>query len=594
MSTMVMPDVLDLSQILKKPYVHPAEVTRELPGDALRGARVTLINMPIREQAKPNNGPLGPALLAARLMERGAEVTLVDLNAYRIHDHEAERRNLPNGRVLSMEEAESLLARTFARAGDQDLIGLSGLITTLRWQEAVAVMCRRLQPAALMASGGGLATEFREVLFRWIPELDAVAHSEGDDVILKMAYDAKLIRERGLNHAVSSGKLAPYLLDVLGGRPKLLYEGGRPRDLDAVPLPAWDLLRSDVDGVGILEMYLGNPIWGLEAQNSSATPFNMSRSINTVSSRGCPFACKFCFRGAQGERNYGVRSARNLADEIVFHVEKYGLDFVGISDDNFMVNPKRIADLAPIMKPVIQQTGVRWGTHGRLDEAADLRPGKQGSVFNNPRRVDLMREAGCVYIGFGAESASPRVLENMGKGGFILTNGTVTVNGYKVPRTMMEGVKATKQADIHGNCTWIMGYPGETLDDLKTSVAFIKWQEDLYTEGLQPGSPDYRINKASVNKRMFVATAYPGTEMFKHPRVRETLTRVFGIQWNPVNNHPVADEKFHNYVLELNDATKVLQDEYGQPFNCSDLTEDQFLQARQCIDEDRLFDILDL
>jgi radical SAM superfamily enzyme YgiQ (UPF0313 family) len=145
----------------------------------------------------------------------------------------------------------------------------------------------------------------------------------------------------------------------------------------------------------------------------------------------------------------------------------------------------------------------------------------------DPRRVDLMREAGCVYIGFGAESADPYVLEEMGKGGFILANGTVDIGGYTFPRTMVEGVKNTKASGVHGNCTWIMGYPGERLEHLKTSVAFIKWQEEYYTAGLSPGTEDYELHKDGVNKRMFTATAYPGTDLFKSPKVQAALRDSF-------------------------------------------------------------------
>ena len=141
------------------------------------------------------------------------------------------KRNLPNGRVLTIDETESLLAEHFDRHGDQDLIGLSGLITTLQWQADVANLTRRLQPQTLLISGGGLATEFRDILFHWIPELDGIAHSEGDDVILKMAYDAKMIRNLGVEKATRSGKLGPYFIEIVNGRPRFYYDGGRQKDL---------------------------------------------------------------------------------------------------------------------------------------------------------------------------------------------------------------------------------------------------------------------------------------------------------------------------------------------------------------------------
>ncbi len=39
---------------------------------------------------------------------------------------------------------------------------------------------------------------------------------------------------------------------------------------------------------------------------------------------------------------------------------------------DFMVSSKRIQELADRMKSILQGQEIRWGTHGRLDEAADL------------------------------------------------------------------------------------------------------------------------------------------------------------------------------------------------------------------------------
>jgi hypothetical protein len=35
---------------------------------------------------------------------------------------------------------------------------------------------------------------------------------------------------------------------------------------------------------------------------------------------------------------------------------------------------------------------------------------------------------------------------------------------------MVDAVKNCRNAGIHGNCTWIMAYPGEELKHLQTSV----------------------------------------------------------------------------------------------------------------------------
>lgn len=560
-------------------YVHPQTVVQSITAKDLRGLKVMFVNMPLRESALPNCLPNGICVLAAQLERFDLHPIIVDLNAYRV-ESAGQRKG------ISEEEMQTLLMKYLNKYGDQDLILLSGMITTLRWQERTAKFLRKQQPNAFIVSGGGLATEFKRGLFNWMPELDGVAHSEGDIVIIKIAHDATKIKQQGFKRALLSGCLEPYHIGEYFGRHRFIYDGGRPGALDDIPLPDYGLLKEDINGYPVLENYLQNEIWGLKANNSSATPFSMRRSINTISSRGCPYACRFCFRGSTGERNYGVRSAGTLADELEFYHTQYNVDFVGILDDNFLVQRNRITQLVDELKDFVGQSGLRWGTHGRLDEAADLRPdGKGGTFKENPLRTEQMAKAGCVYIGFGAESADKRTLEYMGKGGFILANGTQKINGWEFPVTMIEGIKNTKQAGIHANCTWIMAYPGETLEMLKTSVAFIQWQKEFYSQ--------FGNGADAVNQNMFVATAYPGTEMFRHPEVRKTLNENFGIHYDKENN-PICDENLHFYVLELDDATKVMHDQKGRPLNFGKMSMDAFLLAREYVHSGQIHKILDM
>ncbi len=560
--------------------IHPADIIKDIKPSDLTGAKVVFINMPLRESAQPTTTPEGPLLMATNLIQNySVDAGIIDLNAYR-----------PDGKYISHQETFQLIKDHVKFHGEPHVIAFSGMITTLRWQEIIAKMVRKIAPDVFLVSGSGLATELKLGLFNYIPELDAIAHSEGDEVIIKIIYDAKLIKERGIESAITSGKLNPYYLGEINGRHRFMYAGDRPKDLDRLPFSNLEIIKTDVYGNQILQRYLDTPVWGAAANNSSATSFTMKQSTTFVSSRGCPYACAFCYRGAQGERNYGVRSAKNLAEQFKLHIEKYNVDFIGMPDDNFGVDYNRIVELVPLLKPL----NIRWGTHTRLDEAAGLRP-KSGNpceyIFENPKRVDLMAEAGCIYIGFGAESASPSVLKAMNKGGFILKNGLtdMQVDGkvYQFPRTMIEGIRNCEYAGIHANCTWIMAYPTETLEDLKMSVAFIKWQEDFYS------SCDKSAD--SVNKRMFTATWYPGTEMLQHPKVKRTLNEVFGINFNPVTGEPICDENFHQYVLELDDATKLLYNpKTGEPLNFSDMPMNTFLKAREYIDRGQTFKILEM
>jgi len=445
-----------------KSIVHPAEVVKEITPGYLSGLNVVFINMPLRESARPNVTPEGPLLLATNLRGNyGVNATIIDLNAYRIKDELWQKRvaagkKLPWGRHKTFEEAKELIQEHCRIYGEPDLIGFSGKITTFRWQKELAKIIRQILPDVFLVSGGGLATELKENLFNpnYIPELDGVAHSEGDDVIVKIAHDAKIIKEWGLKNALNFGRLEPYYIGQTNDRHRFVYAGDRPRDLNALPFADLELLRSDVFGNPLLEWYLNAPAWSKQASNSSAIPWNDEDVIpktTSVSSRGCPFGCKYCFRGSQGERKWGTRSAAHIYAEMLSHIERYGIKFKSFGDDNFAVAVQRITDMVPLIGPL----KIPWGTHTRLDEIAGIIPGK--SEFENPRRVELMAKAGCRYIGFGPESASPKVLEVLGKGGHTLTNGMmeVAVDGrlYSFPTSMVIGIKNALEFGIHANCT---------------------------------------------------------------------------------------------------------------------------------------------
>ncbi len=573
-------------------HIHPAEITKEISHKDTEGLRVVFINMPLRETSRPTATPEGPLLMATNLRQNyGVDATIIDLNAYRIQDDVAKQRGLVNGRHLTYHESSQLIQLHFEAHGIPDMVGLSGMITTLgasdgrnvAKQQETAKIVRSLAPNTLLVSGGGLATELKTGLFNYIPELDAVAHSEGDDVIIKICYDAMLIKRYGWESAVSQGKLRPYYLGQINGRHRLMYAGDRPASdkkgilPESLPFADLELIKRDVYGWPVLDWYLNVPAWSANSGTSSATPWkdeDLVPKYNSVSSRGCPFKCHYCYRGAQGETLWGVRSAEHLYQEAVHNRDKYGIKFIVFPDDNFAVAIPRIESMVPLFKPL----RIPWGTHTRMDEGAD------------PKRIKPMADAGCVYIGFGPESAHPVTLEAIGKGGQTLTMGFEAgkINGkvYQFPRSMTMSMRNCLNYGVHANCTWIAGSPGETLEHLQQTVAFMLWQERLYDLS--------NIPSGAVNTRMFSMTWYPGTKLIQHPKVRHELNRVFGLNFDPVTMEPICDDAFYLYCLELDDATKVLEGTSGEPLNFSNMDTDTFLKVREYVDSGNTLGILDL
>ena len=587
--------------ILESPFiqkvVHPASVVKEITWRNLEGTKMLFINMPLRESAPPVDAPQGPLLMSTNLIKNyGVDTNIIDLNFYREKDDDAQKRGLVNGRHLYYKEARELIARYLKKFSTPLVVGFSGKITTFKWQQEVAKMVREFLPEVFLVSGNGLATEIKSGLFNpgFIPELDAICTSDGDDVILKILYDAKLIRERGLENAITSGKLRPYHIGHINGRERFVYTGYRPLNLDAFPFADMDIIKEDVDGRPVRDQYLHLPSYGSKTNSSTVTPWedgDITPKTNSVSSRGCPFGCHYCLRGADGARDWAVRSAEHIYSELLHNKQKYGIKFHCFHDDNFAVRADRIADMVPLLGPL----DIKWGCLTRLDEAAGLLP---NGKFESPLRVELMAQAGCVFIGFGPESASPNVIKAIGKGGHTLTNGMmeVMVDGkpQSFPRSMIEGVHNAWRFGIHSNCTWIVASPTETLEDVKTTVKFIQWQ---IQECQKLGIP-----AKAINQKMFTMTWYPGTQLINNDSVRKALAKAFNLSFKPaapnaagVLWNPILDANFRRYLLELDDATKVLVDpQSGEPVNFSEIPTDIFLRIRERIDTNNFFQILEM
>jgi radical SAM superfamily enzyme YgiQ (UPF0313 family) len=434
---------------------------------------ILFINMPIRVTAKPNVVPTGVGILSTLTKKLGHRCEVLDLNSIRP--------------VVDLEQVKRLL---LGFSCEFDAVCLSGMITTLRWQQSISGLVRQLFPGTCLISGGGLASDFEEVLFQWIPELDATVQGEGEPILPKLFSDLSLVK--------NSNK-------IFG--PEVLA------DLADVPSVDWDSFD--------METYIQNPIWGEGAGNASWTPFKNKRSINLISSRGCPYNCNFCDRKATGGSVYRIYGVEQILEEIQTVIDRFAVSFIGFVDDNFISNKKRLDAFLPEM----EKFNIQWGCHGRLNEIDDELAGR-------------MRRAGCVYIGFGGESADPYVLQRMNK--------------KNKPEQMSEAVKVCQKHEITPNCTWIMGYPGETRATLRRTADFI-------------------LEHGLSQKNMFVATAYPGTDLFEE--VKEKIFSVYG--------------SLQEYVLDLDDATKFLAKD-NLTLNYSEMTDEEFLECRKYVEAGEL------
>lgn len=209
------------------------------------------------------------------------------------------------------------------------------------------------------------------------------------------------------------------------GKPQKTLPRPVLKDLDTLPLPAWDL----VDIEPYRDSWLKN-----------AGYF----SINMGTTRGCPFKCNWCAKPIYGNR-YNSRSPQNVIEELKLLKDKFPVDHIWFCDDIFGLKPGWVMEFAELVK----KENLR--TRFKIQSRADL--------LVEESLVQALADAGCENVWIGAESGSQKILDAMDKGTTIDQIRIATQNMKKV------GIKPSFFIQF--------GYPGEDKADIEKTIAMI-------------------------------------------------------------------------------------------------------------------------
>ena len=119
-----------------------------------------------------------------------------------------------------------------------------------------------------------------------------------------------------------------------------------------------------------------------------------------ITSRGCPFACKFCSSRSVWTRKYRKRSVDDVIKEIKHLQEFYSVKDINFWDDLWGVNDVWIIELCDKLKE--EDIDISWTCELRVDSVA-------------PEVLRKMKEAGCWAIFYGMESTDQELLDIVNK-----------------------------------------------------------------------------------------------------------------------------------------------------------------------------------
>lgn len=319
-----------------------------------------------------------------------------------------------------------------------DIIGLTAATATIKTALRYVSEIKKNLSHVFTIIGGPHTTFLPIETLSMSKDLDAVAIGEGEETLLELAESYEKnepnwpANVKGIAYRTKNDEIK-----ITPMRPFI-------KDLDSIPFPARHLV-----------------------------PFNEYKLFNKdspigsmITSRGCVFACNYCSSSHLMGRMFRARTPKNVVDEIEELVYKYNVQTIEFIDDIFTLNKKRALEIAKEIRS--RKLDINFVASSRVD------------TINRELLLEL-KKAGLSTIYYGVESGSERVLK--------LMNKRITLSQAE------KAVNNAKKVGVSTLASFILGYPGETINEMEMTIRFsIKLDPDYVQYSIltpYPGTPIY-------------------------------------------------------------------------------------------------------
>jgi len=278
-------------------------------------------------------------------------------------------------------------------------------------------------PEIITVAGGTHPSFLPEDSFNRARGLDFIILHEGEESFLELL--GALERGRGLEEIDG---LAWRDDGVVRVNPKTRWI----KDLDVLPYPARDLVP--------IEKYFKINIPFLFFYKSA-------RNLSFITSRGCPYHCRYCSSCYHWGRRIRYRSVESVLGELEELVNRWGVEEVKFEDDNLMANVNRAK---AIFRGMIER-GLRL--HWNMPNGVMVR------ALEDEELLGLMKESGCYEVVLAFETGVQYVADHIIKKPIDLSKAE-------------EIVRKVKSYGIDAHAFFIVGFPGETKEQIENTFKF--------------------------------------------------------------------------------------------------------------------------
>lgn len=337
-----------------------------------------------------------------------------------------------------------------------NIVGISSTFSMFeRDATSIAEIVKKIDPTIVVILGGVTATlsEVYEPLLLKTTVYDIMSRGEGEDTF------RDLLKNYNQNtRKIENLYAIPGIAYKENGSVVCTSDRELIRDLDSLPFPALELLN--------MQKVLNNKYFSRWRNN----PIN-KKSIPVFTSRGCPYNCCFCSVHSQVGYKHRTYSINYVIELMKLCIDKFGIDHFHFEDDNLTFDVERAKQLFREMAKL----NITWDTPNgvradRLDE----------------EMVQLMQASGIISISIAAESGSDEVRKNI-------------IHKNLSTDSILNAIKICDRYDLPCIVFFVLGFPGETMDNIRETISFAKMIAEHYN---------------TINM-IFIANPLPGTELSK-------------------------------------------------------------------------------
>ncbi|MFH1288888.1 MAG: radical SAM protein [bacterium] len=332
-----------------------------------------------------------------------------------------------------------------------DIIGISAIFNSNGgYLHFISSQAKGLWPDVLVVAGGGLPTNMPEYVFENAPDVDALNIGEGEKSFLELV----LADDRKVYLSSAQGWMTKGRINSTSAAPVI-------SDLDEIPFLRYDLID--------IKSYQGYHHQGTEGGKTLAVPI--------MTSRGCPYRCNFCSSHTVHGRRIRHYSTNRILADICRLKEDFNIKNILVEDDLFLGNKK---EALQVLDSISQKNLTVEFTNGlsvnHIDEEIS----------------EALRSSGVEMASLAVESGCERVLNE------------IIHKPYKKLSRVREVVKLLREKDIYIRAFFVIGFPGETMEELMETVSFMK---------------DVGFNWCAV----MIATPIAGSELYEYCKKNNLL-----------------------------------------------------------------------